>query len=142
GASFAGAQLQGADFQKSTLDGTNMSDAVVWHTGYEGELAAIFGDGMREEAFSREDFASLKSDIRTQIPDQRRREYALNRVEKLNPDVFGPFGREVSLGETAQKGRADKGAYQKALAAQLNSLACSADETSSDIVRGLIKNNR
>jgi hypothetical protein len=142
GTSLAGAQRQGADFQKSTLAGTNMSNAVVWHTGHEGELAAVFGDGLREEAFSREDFASLKADIKTQIPGQRRREFALNRIEKLNPGIFGPFGPEVSVGQAPEKGRVDKGAYQKALAVELKSLACSGNESTADIVRGLIKYKR
>jgi hypothetical protein len=126
----------------STLAGTNMSNAVVWHTGHEGELAAVFGDGLREEAFSREDFASLKADIKTQIPGQRRREFALNRIEKLNPGIFGPFGPEVSVGQAPEKGRVDKGAYQKALAVELKSLACSGNESTADIVRGLIKYKR
>jgi hypothetical protein len=74
-----------------------------------------------------------------QVPEGKSREDALKRIEKLNPDIFGP---EANAGETLAKGRADKGTYQKALADQLNSLPCSGDKDASYIVRGLASNGR
>jgi hypothetical protein len=57
----------------------------------------------------------------------------------MNPDIFGP---EASEQDTLEKGRVDEATYEKSLAAQLKSLACSGEEDAIYIVRGLVANYR
>jgi pentapeptide repeat protein len=136
GASLKEATLQGADFRSSTLAGTNMSGAVVWRTAFGGaSLTAVFEDDLHESAISRDDFAALKATIMKEVPQGNRREEALERIEKLNPDIFGP---EASEQETLEKGRVDEPTYKKSLADELKRLACSRDADAVYIVRGLI----
>lgn len=133
GASFEGAALQGVDFRASAFAGTNLGGAKLWRTNFEGvPLGAIFDDRLNEKEISRDEFAALKIGIMTEVPEGGRRE-ALNRIEKLNPEIFGP---EASVSDILEKGRADKAAYQRALADELKSLACSGDESAFYIMRG------
>jgi hypothetical protein len=59
-------------------------------------------------------------------------EEALKHIEKLDLDIFGPEASDDIL----EEGRADKAAYQQALADQLKSLSCSGDKSASYVVRG------
>jgi uncharacterized protein YjbI with pentapeptide repeats len=66
GASLSQAQLQGANFTGSTFAGTDMRNAEVWRTNFEGaSLTAGFEDGVKEGA-----------------------------IKILNPDIFGPEASE------------------------------------------------
>jgi hypothetical protein len=90
----------------------------VWRASFEGaSLTAVVKDDLKKEAISKEGFATLKARIIEGVPEGKRRENALRHIDK---------GRA-----------ADLGAYQKALAAQLKSLACSGHEDAAYIVRGL-----
>jgi hypothetical protein len=142
------AEVQGANFTGSTLAGTNVSGAAVWRTNFGGaSLTAVFENDLDERAISRDDFvalkakifAALKAEIMEEVPEDNLRDQALERIEILNPDIFGP---EASEQETLEKGRVDETAYRSALADQLKSLACSGDEYAPYIVRGLIANDR
>jgi uncharacterized protein YjbI with pentapeptide repeats len=151
GASLEGAQLQGARFLKAALDGTNMRNAVVWRTSFEdASLTAIFEDGVTEIAFTKGEFAFFNAFIMKEVPESGQenvvgpgRKQALKRIEKLNPDIFGP---EASEQETLDKGRVDETGYRSALADQLKSIACSKAENAlhnaPHIVRGLVANGR
>jgi uncharacterized protein YjbI with pentapeptide repeats len=140
GASLSQAQLQGANFTGSTFAGTDMRNAEVWRTNFEGaSLTAVFEDGVKEGAVSKEEFAALQAMITKEVPEGETREYVLKRIKILNPDIFGP---EASEQETLEKGRVDITAYGSALADELNCLACSRDENALYVVRGLIRNGR
>jgi uncharacterized protein YjbI with pentapeptide repeats len=145
GASLDRAQLQSAHFQGSALAGTNISGAAVWRTSFEdASLTAVFEDDVQERAISKVEFATLQVAIREYVPggqshDSDVREDALKRIEKLNPDESRPM---ASARETLEKARVDKTAYESALADQLKSLACSGNDSTSYIVRGLIANGR
>jgi uncharacterized protein YjbI with pentapeptide repeats len=147
GASLEGAQLQGARFLEATLDGTNMRNVVVWRTSFgDASFTAVFEDGVTEIAFTKGEFAFFNAFIMKEVPDSGQenvvgpgRKQALERIEILNPDIFGP---EASEQETLEKGRADETAYRSALADQLKSLACSKDENAPYIVRGLVTHGR
>jgi hypothetical protein len=116
-----------------------MSDAKVWRTSFEdATLTAVFEDNLEERAISKDEFIELQAMIMKEVPEGENRKYALKRIEKLNPDIFGP---EASEQETLEKGRVDETAYKKSLADQLTSLACSKDENGPYIVRGLIPND-
>jgi uncharacterized protein YjbI with pentapeptide repeats len=139
GASLREAQLQGADFQKSTLDGTDMSSAAVWRTNFENaSLTAVFEDDLEESGISMDEFAALKAMIMKEVPEGQRAD-ALKRIDKSNPDIFGP---EASGQETLEKRRVGDITYKKSLAHQLKSLACSGGESAPYIVRGLIAHGR
>jgi len=139
GATLESAQLQGANFQESTLIGTNMSDAAVWRTNFEhASLTAIFEDGVKESAPTKDYFAALQAMIMKEVPEGKGREQTLKRIEILNTGIFGP---EASEQETLEKGRVEETAYRSALADQLESLACSNDEAALVIVRGLFQLN-
>lgn len=134
GVSLENAQLQGADFQESALAGTNMSNTALWRTNFkDAKMANVFEDGRTETAISKNEFAELKAAMKD-VPGGPLREEAIERIEKLNPDVSGS---EVTQNRAATDGGVDGGAYQKALAFQLESLVCSWDESSSYVVRGL-----
>jgi hypothetical protein len=136
GASLFRAQLQGADFGSATLAGTDMSRAALWRTNFEGaSLAAVFEDGLEQKANSKDEFASLKAAIINEVPELC--EYALPRIEKLDPDISVS---QASVSEALEKGRADESAYQKALAGELKTVACSGDEAAHYVVGGLIGN--
>ncbi len=140
GAALGEAPLQGANFKGSTLAGTDMRGAAVWRANFEGAaLTAVFADDLKESAISKDDFAALKAMIRKEVPEGEERANALKRIEILNPSISGPETRQQ---ETLQKGRVTEAAYQKALADELNSLACSLDEDAPYILRGLIANHR
>ncbi|MGI8567962.1 MAG: hypothetical protein ACR2KT_02190 [Methylocella sp.] len=120
-------------------------------------MADVFEDSLKEKAILKGEFVTLKAYIGEYVPEslmieggpllgtalvteerlrQRLREAALKRIEKLNPDIFGP---EASQTQALEKGRADKAAYQKALADQLKSLVCRPrDEIAAYIVRELM----
>ncbi|MGH6842605.1 MAG: pentapeptide repeat-containing protein [Methylocella sp.] len=134
GASLEGAQLQGADFRGSAPTGTNMGGVKIWRTNFvEATLKAIFEDDLKESAILKNEFAALRSAIKKEVPESEQREELLKRIEKLNPDIFGP---EASEHDTLEKGRVDKAGYQKALTDQLKGLACRGDESASYVVRG------
>jgi uncharacterized protein YjbI with pentapeptide repeats len=140
GASLVAAQLQGANFKGSTIAGTDMLGAAVWRTSFEdASLTAVSEDDPKENAMSKEEFAALNAMIVKELPEGEARDDALKRIEKLNPDIFGP---EVSEQETLEKGRVGETAYRSALADQLKSLACSGDESAPYIARGLIAYGR
>jgi uncharacterized protein YjbI with pentapeptide repeats len=140
GASLDGARLQGADFTGSTFAGTDMRNAAVWRTNFDdASLTAVFEDGLKEIAGSKDEFAALKSMIMKEVPEGEIREDALKRIEKLNPDIFGP---EASEQDTLEKGRVDTTGYRSALADQLKSLACSKAHDAPHIVRGLVTHGR
>ena len=140
GASLRLAQLQGANFKGSTLAGTDMRGAAVWRANFEeAALIAVVEDDLKESAISKDDFAALKAMIRKEVPEGEERANALKRIEILNPSISGP---EASQQETLEKGRVTEAAYQKALADELNSLACSLEEDAPYILRGLIANHR
>ncbi|MGH6839992.1 MAG: pentapeptide repeat-containing protein [Methylocella sp.] len=133
GASLAAADLRGADFAKSTFFGSTMENAKLWRTNFEkAVLTAVFEDELIEYSISSEQFADLKLAIRQEVPEGKKRERALQRIEKLNPDKFGP---EESVREALEQGRVDKAAYQKALVARLLPIACSGDGSAVYIVR-------
>jgi uncharacterized protein YjbI with pentapeptide repeats len=124
GASLDGAQLQGANFQKATLAGKNMRDTVVWRTSFEdASLTAVFVDGLKGIALSKDEFAGLKAIMMKEVPEFDR-EDALKCIEKLNPVEFG---NEASARKILEKGHMGEAAYKKSLAGQLKSLACSED---------------
>jgi hypothetical protein len=133
----------------------------VWRTNFEGaSLGAVFAGGLEETAISKDEFVALKTDTMKEVPEsaielggfaslreltttgtiQARtlRENAVKRIEKLNPDIFGPEASQKPMLEKARV--ADKAAYQKALVDQLKSLACSGDESAPYIVLGLVNN--
>jgi uncharacterized protein YjbI with pentapeptide repeats len=137
GASLDSAKLQGANFRESSLAGTNMRDAAVWRASFAGaSLDAIFEDGLQDEALSRDQFAALRTDIITKIPEGEVREGVLKSIEKLNPDIVDV---EASQIQALKNGRGDKAVYQKALAGELKKLICFSDESGSYIVRELAR---
>jgi pentapeptide repeat protein len=108
GASLEDAGLQGANFRGSRLAGTNLRGAAVWRASLENaSLTAVFEDGVKESASSKDRFVGLKAWIMKNVPESIR-ENALKRIEILNPDIFGP---EASERETLERGRVDKTAY-------------------------------
>jgi uncharacterized protein YjbI with pentapeptide repeats len=137
GASLASAQLQGADFHRPVLTGTTIDQAKVWRTDFENasSITAVFWSGLEESGLSKNQFVALKEEIMKEVPESTLHEEALKRIEKLNPDIFGP---EASEQDTLEKGRVDKTQYRSALADQLKSLACSGDKYAAYVVRGLI----
>lgn len=135
GASLLFAELQGTDFQQSTFVGTNMGRTAVWRTNFEdARLTAVSEDGVKESALKKDEFAAVKAKIMKEVPEGERREDALKRIAKLNPDIFGP---EASEQEALEKGRVDETEYKKSLAAQLKGLVCSGDIDAPYVVRGL-----
>jgi hypothetical protein len=103
----------------------------------DASLTAVFEDGLKESALH--EFAAYKAMIMKEVPEGENRENALKRIEKLNPDIFGP---EASAGKILEKKRVDDPAYRESLADELRCLACSGDSDAVYIVRGLIANNR
>jgi uncharacterized protein YjbI with pentapeptide repeats len=142
GASLDSAQLQGANFKGSTLAVTDMRGAAVWRANFEdASLTAVFEDALEENALSKDEFTALKAMIRETVPEGETREYALKRIEILNPNVSG---NKASARVILKKGRAEEEtAYQKALADKLKGLACSDyEENARYIVPGFVKNDR
>jgi hypothetical protein len=83
-----------------------MGCADVWRTNFVGaSLTAVFEDDLRQRGISKDVFAAPKETIMKVVPEGGRREKALKRIEKLNPDIFGP---EASEQEELEDGRADK----------------------------------
>jgi hypothetical protein len=105
----------------------------------DASLTAVLEDGLKESALLRGNIPALKESMMKEVPDGRQREDALKRIEKLDPDIFGPGASEQ---ETLENGRVDAAAYRTALADQLKSLACSGDKNAVHVVRGLIENKR
>ena len=156
GASLKRAQLQGAWFadtgelsvrvqlrtayDSTIFYGTDLRNAELWRTSFERALLiAVLEDGLKEGAISKDEFAALKAAIMKEVPEGKQREQALKRIEKLNPDIFGP---EASQQEMLEKGHVDETAYKKSLAVQLKSVACADDQNAPYVVRGLIANGR
>jgi hypothetical protein len=147
GASLKDAQLQGADFRtpdpqtpdspKTILAGTDLGGAAVWRANFKDTaLTAVFEDGLKEDAISKEAFDELKDTIE-KAPEGEERKNALDRIGILDPtgDIYGT---SASAREILEKGRVDFNAHQKARADQLKSLVCSSDDKDVPrIVRGL-----
>jgi hypothetical protein len=74
------------------------------------------------------------------VPEGKERDDALERIKTSNP--WGQYGDEASARKILEKGSVDEATYQKSLADQLKSLACSEDESAHYIVHGLIANGR
>jgi uncharacterized protein YjbI with pentapeptide repeats len=144
GAVLVSAQLQGALFMASTFVGADMRSAALWRTNFErASLTDVccfsivdFKDEVEASAISKADFAALKAMIMKEVPEGKKRENALKRVEILNPDIFSPEASEQKTVEA----RVDETTYEKSFAAQLKSLACYGDEDTLYVVRGLIRN--
>jgi uncharacterized protein YjbI with pentapeptide repeats len=150
GTSLFGAQLQGTDFHNSTLTGATMEHAKLWRTSFEdASLADVFQDGLEEEPVPRDKFAALEADVTETVPEapppvpffrglgpaRSPRNYALAGIERLNPEEPN---HKASQNPALKTGRAaSKAAYQKALALQLKSLACSGDESAPYVLRRL-----
>jgi hypothetical protein len=135
GASLDNVKLQGANFYGSTFAGTKLRDAAVWRTNFAAaSLTAVYEDGVKESALTKDEFATLNAMIMNDVPDAEQRKQAVKRIEKLNPDILGPEAR------TRDTRRGGATAYWKVLADQLKSLACSGDESAPYIVRGLVNN--
>ena len=147
GASLKDAQLQGADFRtpdpqtpdspKTILAGTDLGGAAVWRANFKDTaLTAVFEDGLKEDAISKEAFDELKDTIE-KAPEGEERKNALDRIGIL--DSTGDiYGTSASAREFLEKGRVDFNAHQKARADQLKSLVCSSDDKDVPrIVRGL-----
>jgi hypothetical protein len=143
GASLAFAQLQGTEFQRSAFTGTTIDQAEVWRMNVDFEIApsdtAVFWSGLEESGLPKTQIVALKADIMKDMPEGTFREEALKRIEVLNPDILGP---EANQTQALEKRRVTEAAYQRALADQLKSLACSGDEYAPYVVRGLIANER
>jgi uncharacterized protein YjbI with pentapeptide repeats len=146
GASLLGAMLQGARFNESSLVGVTMKDADAWRTHFDdAHLSDVFEDGIDPaSAITEQEFADLKSAITKDVPEVKRkggdesiRESVLQVIEELNPDIFGP---ELGMPESLEAGRADETAYRKALATELERLACSGEQSAPYIVRSLAFN--
>src|ERR1700730_4608668 len=147
GASLKDAQLQGADFRtpdpqtpdspKTILAGTDLGGAAVWRANFKDTaLTAVFEDGLKEDAISKEAFDELKDTIE-KAPEGEERKNALDRIGILDPtgDIYGT---SASAREILEKGSVDFNAHQKARADQLKSLVCSSDDKDVPrIVRGL-----
>ena len=138
--SLEGAELQGANFQNTTLTDTDMSGTAVWRANFDhASLAAVSEDGIKESAMLKDKFDNLHAIIMKEAPEGEQRKNALERIGKLNPDIAG---NETSVRETLEKRSVAETADKQSLADQLKTLACSNEEDTLSIVRGLIANDR
>jgi uncharacterized protein YjbI with pentapeptide repeats len=144
GASLKGAQLQGAEFNqnpdspKTILAGSDMGGAAVWRANFnDASLTAVFvDDGTKESALTTDEVKALENMITKEVPKVEDSLKVLERIKKLSPPISGNDASALGI---LKKGRAENlNAYQKALADQIKSLACSSqDKDALYIVRGL-----
>jgi len=115
-----------------------MGGAAVWRANFnDASLTAVFvDDGTKESALTTDEVKALEDMITKEVPKVEDSLKALERIKKLSPPISG---NEASALGILKKGRAENlNAYQKALADQIKSLACSSqDKDALYIVRGL-----
>ena len=112
----------------------------MWRANFDhASLAAVSEDGIKESAMLKDEFDNLHAIIMKEAPEGEQRKNALERIGKLNPDIAG---NETSVRETLEKRSVAETADKQSLADQLKTLACSNEEDTLSIVRGLIANDR
>jgi len=126
GAKFDGARLQGTNFRDAAFAGTSLAKAQIWRSTVEVKKSdAVFGDDLKEDALSIEEYSLLESTIIKEVPEGERSKKALERIGILNPDIFGP---EMRVDTAIKREVVDRSTYQKASHRELESLICAGDK--------------
>jgi uncharacterized protein YjbI with pentapeptide repeats len=160
GANLEFAYLAGANLENANLSVVDM-EANIWRANFNYSFSSrgkllrnllltnLLASVSESQGPTTKDFTMFKEKTAKVVPlfeavkrserlieehDLNPRQRALNRIEILNPDIFGP---ELSHQVLLERARVDQRTYEAALEAQLKGLVCSLDENTAFIVRGL-----
>jgi uncharacterized protein YjbI with pentapeptide repeats len=155
GAALLNSQLQGASLEGAELNGTLLEHAYVWRASLGASFRNLMADVIwkqlyladglppKVETWTHDNYVALYQDI-TMLPEVQRQR-AIRRLEQsqLDPDTRLGDGDNIDIQtKSIPDAIVQKEQYQKALAAQLQDLACLDSGNAIYIVRGLITNGR